>query len=265
MKYVKVSTVGNDLRTKKWLEEEITSDDCLQLIGSYQSTDEAIINILHTKPDIVILSFDTGIPPNDITSCIFKLKSDTPDLKILLITSLEDNNTVFDAIKAGVTGYILKDDLQQKKMVNLLHEIEEGGAPMSSRIAQKLILSFQKSSHGVEQHWELTPKETQILELLLGGHRNKEIADKFNISEGTVKVYTHNIYRKMAMRVSQPMKVMRSLHSSPDFNTYRQDDFWAKLNTSFKSDEDDTQVWNKSALEQFFEGYAESDSIYDDL
>jgi len=121
-------------------------------------------------------------------------------MQFIMFTIYEDSEQVFDALKAGASGYLLKKT-PPDKIINALKEILEGGAPMSGAIARKVITSFQEQTTASDNpsmlEYKLTTRETEILDLLSQGLFYKEIAGKLSISTGTVRQHIHNIYEKL--------------------------------------------------------------------
>lgn len=201
---IRISIVEDDLEFQEWLLAELSEAPHFQCISRYDLAENALANIPLEKPDIVIM--DLGLDKSDIggIECMLRLKLVSPDLKFLVITAHAGDDKVFEALKVGAGAYILKSDIS-KKLIQVLDEFYAGGAPMSAEIAQKVITSFHKPLNDIIQVQQLSPKETKILDLLSKGYLYKEIADMLpnendptkNISEGTVKIHAHNIYRKL--------------------------------------------------------------------
>ena len=113
-----------------------------------------------------------------------------------MFTIYEDSEQVFDALTAGASGYLLKKT-PKEKILEALQELHEGGSPMSSHIARKVVNYFQKKQEASDTAAQLSPREKEVLELLAKGFLYKEIADKLNITAGTVGQHIHNIYEKL--------------------------------------------------------------------
>jgi DNA-binding NarL/FixJ family response regulator len=111
-------------------------------------------------------------------------------------TSFDDDENIFQALKSGASGYIIKTD-SSDKIIESIRDVLQGGAPMSSGVAKKVIQFFSKLPAAASSLEELTPKENQILELLSKGYYYKEISGELNISLDTVKKHCGNIYRKL--------------------------------------------------------------------
>lgn len=117
-------------------------------------------------------------------------------MQFLMCTAYEDNEKIFDSLKAGASGYILKTE-GTEKIMEALDEMLAGGSPMSSSIARKVVASFNPSQNNNPLMEELTIRETEVLESLAKGLIGKEVADALDISTGTVRKHIQNIYKKL--------------------------------------------------------------------
>ncbi|MFN0213258.1 MAG: response regulator [Saprospiraceae bacterium] len=201
---IKISIVEDDPEFQEWLVEEISDEPRFKVISRYDVAEQALAKIPQEKPDIVIM--DLGLEKSDIggIECMLRLKLVSPDLKFLVITAHGGDEKVFEALKVGAGAYILKSDISDK-LLNVLNEFWQGGAPMSAMIAQKVIASFHKAPTEIVQVQKLSEREMEILNYLSKGFLYKEIAEKLTnendpekkIAEGTVKKHAHNIYQKL--------------------------------------------------------------------
>lgn len=168
--------------------------DEFELAGSYPNAEVAIEQIPKTTTDAVLM--DINLPGSSGIECVAQLKRENPDLLFLMCTSFEDDERIFKSLEAGANGYILKTD-GPTKIIFALNDMFDGGSPMSSSIARKVVASFSKFNHPQDQDMALTHRETEILELLSTGKMNKEVADVLGISNGTVRKHIQNIYQKL--------------------------------------------------------------------
>lgn len=150
---------------------------------------------MDTNPDVVLMDID--MPHVNGIEGVLKIRSQYPDLKILMQTVFEDDSKVFGAICAGADGYILKQT-NPSKLLDAIKEVAEGGAPMTPTIARKVLQLFSKQ-HQVtrKQDFELTKRELEILEYLVKGYSYKMIAEACHISYPTVNTHVTNIYAKL--------------------------------------------------------------------
>jgi DNA-binding NarL/FixJ family response regulator len=121
-----------------------------------------------------------------------------PNVHSVVLTVFEDDEHVFDALRAGATGYILKSG-RPASILDAIDEVAKGGSPMTGSIARKVIASFKEKSEELHSE-ELTDRENQILRKLADGLRYKEIADMFGVSTETIRTHIRNIYRKLQVQ-----------------------------------------------------------------
>ena len=164
------------------------------LSETFSSAEAALKAITPERFDIVIM--DIKLPGMSGIECTQILKEKYPGLKILICTVFEEEDKIYKAISAGANGYILKRT-EPHMLIQSIRELQEGGAPISANIAQKILNGFrqlipQQPSEGI-----LSDREQEILNLLAAGLRNKEVADKLSVSPMTVKSHIYNIYQKL--------------------------------------------------------------------
>jgi DNA-binding NarL/FixJ family response regulator len=156
---------------------------------SFNDCESAIPVILRKPPDVVLMDID--LPGMSGIEGVRKIKAQLPDLDCIMLTIKEDDESVFESMCAGATGYLVKDT-PPVDLLDAIREVVNGGAPMSAGIARRVIGSFKKTAES-----PLTPRETEILNLLCDGENYKTIADKLFISGDTVRQHIKNIYRKL--------------------------------------------------------------------
>jgi DNA-binding NarL/FixJ family response regulator len=157
---------------------------------------EAALDLIEKEelvPDIILL--DIGLPGMNGIELIPELKKLSPSSKILIITVHDDDENVFNAICAGASGYLLKD-LSADGIVNSISEVMNGGAPMNSHIAKKVLNMF-RDQNVKSDSYSLSEREKEILSLLVDGLSKKQIADKIFLSYHTVDSHIRNIYAKL--------------------------------------------------------------------
>jgi DNA-binding NarL/FixJ family response regulator len=164
------------------------------ILDTFETAEQALGELPSLNPDIVIM--DISLPGMSGIECIRRVRKKIPKVQFMMFTVYENDEKVFDALKAGATGYMLKSTgLMQ--LVEGLKELYNGGSPMSANIARKLVNLF-KTEHGdVEPDAALTNRENEVLQLLAKGLLYKEIADQLKISVGTVRQHIHKIYEKL--------------------------------------------------------------------
>lgn len=166
------------------------------VLDTFKTAEEAIEAIPRLQADIVIM--DINLPGVSGIECIRQIAPKTGRTQFMMFTVYENDEKVFEALKAGASGYLLKNT-GLVNIIEALKELYEGGSPMSSNIARKLVRSFQlppsKSSPPVAD--TLSSRENEILQLLARGLLYKEIADQLSISTSTVRQHIHRIYEKL--------------------------------------------------------------------
>jgi DNA-binding NarL/FixJ family response regulator len=176
------------------LKEFISLNTDFIVVGAYKTGEEALINLPLIEADIVIM--DINLPGINGIECIRQVKDKSPSTQFMMFTVYENDEKVFEALKAGASGYLLKNTglLQLAESVKELHD---GGSPMSANIARKLVNLFRDKSKGASPTDVLTNRENEILLLLSKGLLYKEIADQLQITPGTVRQHIHKIYEKL--------------------------------------------------------------------
>ncbi len=131
--------------------------------------------------------------------CVAKLRPILPKTQIIMLTIEENSDQVFDSMKAGATGYLVKHS-SPDEILAAISDVHSGGAPMSSHIARKVVTTFQQPIKNEPSELKLSPREETVLALLAKGYRSKEVADELGIGLGTVNTYVRNIYEKLHVR-----------------------------------------------------------------
>jgi DNA-binding NarL/FixJ family response regulator len=165
-----------------------------RILDTFKTAEEALYDIPRLKPDIVIM--DINLPGMNGIDCIRQLKDKNQDTQYMMFTVYENDEKVFEALKAGASGYLLKNT-GLLHMAEALKELHNGGSPMSANIARKLVSVFRDKEKNAEQLETLSPRENETLKLLAKGLLYKEIADQLGISTSTVRQHIHKIYEKL--------------------------------------------------------------------
>jgi len=193
----KVCIVEDNDQIRDTLIKRINQCDDLECIGAYPDTIPALKYIPRKEPEVVIMDID--LPNMSGIECMLRLKERFPEMQFLMFTIFDDDN-VFEALKAGASGYILKNE-GIKGVIERVRELINGGAPMSDQIAKKVLLSFRNKLKVSQEVQKLTPRQTEILNLLAKGLAYKEIASQLKpqISIGGVKQHISRIYKVLAV------------------------------------------------------------------
>ena len=166
----------------------------LILVGNFSHCLDVVENISDTQPDVVIMDID--MPGINGIEGVKLIRKSYPNLQILMFTVFDDEEKVFAAIKAGAAGYILKN-AEPGRLVQAIKEVYDGGAPMTPGIARKVLQQFQTILPEQKKDYNLSPREKEVLSLLVEGHSYKMIAAKLNITYDTVRSHMKKIYEKL--------------------------------------------------------------------
>ena len=192
---IKVSIVEDQDDVRQSLAKRIDRTDGMYCVSEFSSAEGALAKIPTQRPDLVLM--DIGLPKMNGVECMIRIKMEAPEIDFLMFTIFDSDENVFEALKAGAIGYVLKSD-RAIGVVQAIHEYMQGGSPMSRGIARKVLESFHaKTGQRVAGFESLTKQQFVILELLAEGLLNKEIADRLDVSLGTVKQHNYAIYKKM--------------------------------------------------------------------
>lgn len=189
---MRVLIVEDDTSLLKYTTMLLNGDPGISVVGSYTTGEDALANMERLQPDILLL--DIGLPGISGIDVIEKAKPLMPDMEIIVHTVFDDKKNVFQALKKGAVGYILKG-CRPNELINAFYEIMEGGAPMSRQIARSVITGLQKKTGPPPSI--LTAREIQILELMDQDCKYAEIADTLCISPHTVHTHIKHIYEKL--------------------------------------------------------------------
>ncbi len=198
MKKIAVCIVDDNKELRIALEEIISMADGFKCVANIGSAEDALIQIPVIKPEVVLMDINLGTLETGI-DVVRILKQKTPLINFMMCTVYEEDEKIFEALSAGASGYILKKT-NPAKMLDAIRELYEGGAPMSSQIARKVVAAFQqqtKTKKSGEYVDTLSIRENEILELLSKGLMYKEIANKLSLSAETVRKHVYNIYEKL--------------------------------------------------------------------
>jgi DNA-binding NarL/FixJ family response regulator len=197
MKEISVCVVDDNRELRNALEEIISMSHGYKCVGTIGTPGDAITHLPHLKPDVVLMDINLGAPESGI-DVVRTLKPRMPDTNFMMCTVYEENEKIFEALSAGASGYILKKT-DPARMLEAIRELYEGGAPMSSQIARKVVAAFRQEAKedAAGDLNMLTNREKEILELLSKGLMYKEIASQIFLSPETVKKHVFHIYEKL--------------------------------------------------------------------
>jgi DNA-binding NarL/FixJ family response regulator len=197
-KIIKIAIIEDIKEIALELKNHFNDSEYTSCTQVYHNAEEAIAFLPINPPDIVIS--DIGLPGVSGIQAIITLRELMPDTEFCMFTVFEDNDKIFQSLKAGAKGYILKN-ANPDKIIDSAKELYNGGSPMSPSIARKVIESFSiqqnEKAEAKATNLPLTEREYEILEELAQGLLYKEIATKLSITIGTVKQHIHKIYHKL--------------------------------------------------------------------
>jgi len=179
---------------REGLKQFISLNSEFTVMDTFATAEEALYELPKLKPDIVIM--DISLPGMNGIECIRLVKDKSPHTQFMMFTVYENDEKVFEALKAGASGYMLKNT-GLIQMVEAIKELNNGGSPMSANIARKLVTLFREKEKELPEVEQLTRRENEILVLLSKGLLYKELSVQLNITMNTVKQHIHNIYEKL--------------------------------------------------------------------
>src|SRR6478735_3303992 len=194
MNDISVCIVDDNNELRAALEEIISMSDGYKCVGTMSTAFEANRKLPLIKPDVVLMDINLGSGETGI-DCVRALKPTMPSTNFMMCTVYEEDEKIFEALEAGASGYILKKTAPGK-LLEAIKELYEGGAPMSSQIARKVVAAFQSKSLSSPLD-VLSRREKEILELIAKGMLYKEISQQLNIAQETVRKHVYHIYEKL--------------------------------------------------------------------
>ena len=192
-----IALVEDSAPLRRNLERMLRRAPGVRCVCACGSAEEALEQIPNCKPDVVLM--DINLPGASGIECTARLKQQLPAMQVIMLTVYEDTPSIFNALKAGACGYLLKRS-SPAEILEALTAVQTGGAPMTSEIARKIVMTFQTPAPISGDAATLSVREQEILKLLSQGKVSKEIADALSISYHTVRVHTKHIYEKLHVR-----------------------------------------------------------------
>ncbi len=206
---IAVAIIEDDAPAREILANWIRRAEGFRLAGEHGSAESALESLAAQKPAVVLM--DINLPGLNGIECVRRLKPLLPETQFVMLTVYEDADHIFNALAAGASGYLLKQT-PRSELLAALKQVHGGGSPMTSNIARKIVQSFQqKPQPQATEDAELSPRESEVLELLARGYLYKEIADSLGISLPTVNTYIRRIYEKLHVR-SRSQAVAKYAH-----------------------------------------------------
>jgi DNA-binding NarL/FixJ family response regulator len=191
---IKISLVEDMAGVRERLATLLNEVPGMRCVGAHATGEEAVQKIPSEQPDVALV--DVHLPGMSGIECVAKLKGQLPKLQILMLTRFEQSDLIFNSIRAGASGYLLKST-PPAELIQAVEQVHGGGAPMSMQIARKVVDHFRQIQQPASDVETLTEREQEILELLAKGYYYKEIGDTLNITYNTVRTHLHHIYEKL--------------------------------------------------------------------
>jgi DNA-binding NarL/FixJ family response regulator len=191
---VLVSIVEDDASIRQILTRWINGTEGFRCHTVHGTAESALAKLRAEAPHIVLV--DINLPGQTGIECVRRLKVGMPDTQFVMLTVYEDTAHIFDALKAGASGYLLKRT-PYAELIAALKQVREGGSPMTSYIARKVVQSFYQTPPASFQAEDLSPREREVLELLARGYYYKEITEVLGLSMSTVNTHVRHIYEKL--------------------------------------------------------------------
>jgi DNA-binding NarL/FixJ family response regulator len=194
---IRVGIVEDDRSVRENLAVLIEQTPGFSCATACASAEEALKRLPDSAPDVVLM--DIHLPGQSGIECVARLRRLLPQTQVIMLTIEEDSEQVFESLKAGATGYLVKH-VTPEEILEAVAEVHRGGAPMSSHIARKIVTAFRQPPAAEGGDLRLSPREEEVLRSLAKGHRSKEIADELRIGLGTVNTHVRHIYEKLHVR-----------------------------------------------------------------
>ncbi|SDI52962.1 response regulator transcription factor [Chryseobacterium jejuense] len=191
---ISIAIVEDEKNYNNALKKVINYQQDMKVVAQFFDGNDALKNLPDLSPNVVMM--DIQLQDMLGIEIIEKLKKEMPETQFIMCTSFEDDEKIFNSLKAGAMGYLVKGE-SMDKILSSIRDVYNGGAPMSFSIARKVLQHFERKLPEIKGLEELTNREKEILELLSQGLLYKEIADKKCISIDTVKKHVGNMYRKL--------------------------------------------------------------------
>jgi DNA-binding NarL/FixJ family response regulator len=191
---IRVAIIEDNHPLRNSLENLFNKTEGLKCVASLNNLLNIVSETGKALPDIMLM--DIGLPHISGIEGVRTVKMNFPSIQVMMFTVFDDDEKIFDAIRAGASGYLLKKT-PPEEIVQAIKDLYHGGAPMSAGIARKVILSFQPAASPVPVNYQLTVRENEILYSLVDGLSYKKIADKYCVSISTIRTHICNIYHKL--------------------------------------------------------------------
>ncbi len=191
---IKVALVEDDEGIRSSLAALIRRTPALRPAGEYPDAETALREIPRRTPDVVLM--DINLPGINGVECVRQLKASLPQVQFLMLTVYEDSDSLFNSLRAGASGYLLKRTASSR-LLEAIRDVHDGGSPMTPQLARRVVQFFSRPAPEQPEVARLTPGEREFLDQLAKGYAYKEIADRMKISIDTVRSYVRTVYEKL--------------------------------------------------------------------
>jgi DNA-binding NarL/FixJ family response regulator len=196
-KSINVAIVEDDAGVRASLARLIGGSPGFRCVSQHATAESALQELPRTAPEVVLM--DINMPGLNGVECVRRLKPLLPSTQIIMLTVYQNPEHIFNALAAGATGYLLKQT-PPGELLDAVRDVHNGGSPMNSHIARKIVQSFQRQAPVGREGENLSPREAEVLDLLAKGYLYKEIAQNLNLSYATVHTHVRHIYEKLQVR-----------------------------------------------------------------
>jgi DNA-binding NarL/FixJ family response regulator len=193
----RVAIVEDDSGLRGQLERILKAAPGVCCVGTFGSAEKALEGMVAMQPDVILM--DINLPGMSGIECVAQLRKDLTAAHVIMLTVYEDSDRIFQALQAGADGYLVKSS-PTDVLLRAIEDVHQGGAPMSSHIARKVVRQFRQTEPSHDETANLAKREREVLNLLASGFVYKEIADQLGIGTETVKTYVKNICKKLHVR-----------------------------------------------------------------
>jgi DNA-binding NarL/FixJ family response regulator len=194
---ISVSLVEDSRKMRESLANLLGRAPGLRYLRSYANGEAALRGVPEEPPDVLLV--DINLPGMSGIECVAGLKARLPRLQFLMLTTYEETDMIFNSLRAGARGYVLKK-MAPTELIPAIEQVHTGGAPMSMQIARKVVDHFNDVGQTASDVEKLAPREREVLTLLSRGFLYKEISDQLGISMSTVRTYLQRTYEKLHVR-----------------------------------------------------------------
>jgi DNA-binding NarL/FixJ family response regulator len=191
---VTLSIVEDNREFRESLARMLNEARGFRCLNTYGTAEAALAGIPGSPPDVVLM--DINLPGMSGVECVRQLHTLAPKVRVIMLTVYENTENIYAALKSGASGYILKRT-SPAKLLEAIQDVVDGGAPMSSAIARKVVQSFQEPPPTTGTVENLSAREQEVLDMLARGFLYKEISDQLGLGLGTIKTYVRRIYEKL--------------------------------------------------------------------